>query len=81
MALTVGVTVLWFVAVPVAQRWHEEWLVRPPVELPVWKMMLMVRMMGFARVWPAAWPLFIGFVWPVSFLFIEFARRFKRKRL
>lgn len=74
--LTLGTTALWFVVVPVAQSWLKVWLVQPPVEIPLWKVLLI----SFARSWPKVWPAFVVFVWVTSFLPIELVRRFKARR-
>ena len=74
--LTLVATALWFVATPVTQSWLKEWLVKPPVEIPLWKRLLM----EFALSWPKVWPAFVVFVWVMSFLPIELVRRIKARR-
>ena len=62
--LTLCATALWFVAVPLTESWVKDWLVQPPVEIPIWK----VRLMSFVRMWPKVWPAVAVFVWVMSFL-------------
>ncbi len=74
--LTLGMTGLWFVAVPVTDAWLREWLVHPPHDIALWQRSLRV----FASSWPKAWPVFVVVVWVVSFLPIELVRRIKARR-
>ena len=72
----IGATALWFVATPVTENWLKEWLVNTPIEIPAWK----VSLMTFVSSWPKLWPVFVVFVWIISFLPIELVRRVKARR-
>jgi hypothetical protein len=71
-----GATVLWLLAVPVAEGWINEWSQQPTGEtIQLWKRLLV----EFADGWPIIWPAFVVFVWVMSFLIIELLRRLKPK--
>lgn len=76
VVFAVGTTALWVVAELVTEGWVRDWLVRPPVDIQLWKRSLMF----LAISWPKAWPIFVAFVWTMTFLSIELARRIKARR-